>query len=195
MIRKSILAITVVGFAIPYLLWGACNRLADKFHISPFDLQLRLIEAIHNDRGENLMVVRFFHNKVVGFGMDIYRQYLYFWDVKFLLYILSFVGLFGLVYGVWFFFRHKIGDKRLWVLFIVLLVMPLVELLVKINIPLPVHMFALFLPSYLFSLLGIKWFLDGKSKRFRVITLILLALISIAWMVFFAENFVEYCLS
>lgn len=87
--------------------WLVCNKLADFFHFSFFDLTLRLDEAAHNDIGVPIFVVRTFHNKTLGTFVDVYKNFLHFWDILFLVNFISIVGVIGIFFAVWYLFQKK----------------------------------------------------------------------------------------
>ena len=87
--------------------WTQCRDFIDQFHFSSFDLSLRLIDNIHNDKFVPIWEVRLFHNKVAGVAFDFFAQYLQFWNVSFLASFLSLAGVIGLAAQFYYFFSRK----------------------------------------------------------------------------------------
>jgi hypothetical protein len=178
--RKIILVVAVVIELIFLKQWLSCMRYPGQFHFSQFDLSLRLIEAIHNDGGVPLFIVRLFHNKIVGTVIDVYNSYTHYWDITFLVSLLSFVGVFGLLSCVWYLFRGKLKG---WagILFAVALVFPIVEILVTYNFPFILQLGLIAIPLAIMSSVGWWHFLAGEN-RLRYGLFIVLEILSILWL-------------
>ena len=107
---KKIYILLIIFLAIQVFAifqWNACRVFVDDFHFSSFDLELRLIEGIHNDVGVPLTEVRMFHNKVTGSLLDIFGHYLQFWNITFLAKFISLAGVVGVGAGLYYFFTKK----------------------------------------------------------------------------------------
>ena len=178
--RKIILVVLAVMELVFLKQWLVCTRYADQFHFSPFDLSLRLIEAIHNDGGVPLLIVRLFHNKIVGTTVDIYNNYTHYWDIAFLANLLSFVGVFGLLCCIWYLFQGKFG-KWAWILFVAALVFPIVEILLTYNSLFILQLGFIAIPLLAMSFMGWWHFLAGGEK-FRYGLFVLLELLSVVWL-------------
>lgn len=147
--------------------WALCTSFSDQFHFSSLDLNLRLIESIHNDVGVPITEVRLYHNKPVGFVFDIFNSYLQFWNVLFLASFLSLAGVFGLAVGFYSFFTKK-KNVFLWLLFGYLLLVPFVEIFGFTKLPYLLRLVLIAIPFVVWSMygywnllkekkLGIKW--------------------------------------
>lgn len=160
--------------------WIVCKKFADQFYFSSFDLKLRLIEAIHNDSGIPLFWVRIFHNKVVGTAIDVYNNYVHYWDITFLVQLLSFVGVFGLLCCIWYLFQKKCRTW-MWILFIVSLVMPIFETIITHHLPFVIQLGFIAVPLLTMSFFGWHKFLISRN-RYRYGLFILLAALSLIWL-------------
>ena len=178
--RKIILVVAVIIELIFLKQWLSCLRYPGQFHFSQFDLSLRLIEAIHNDGGVPLFIVRLFHNKIVGTVVDVYNSYTHYWDITFLVNLLSFVGTFGLFSCIWYLFRGKLKG---WVgiLFASALVIPIAEILFTNNFSFILQLGLIAVPLAIMSFVGWWDFLAGENKL-RYVLFVVLELLSILWL-------------
>lgn len=176
------LAILIIGIIELLFLkqWLACVRFGDHFHFSALDLKLRLIEAVHNDSGVPISIVRAFHNKIVGTLIDIFNNYTQYWSIAFLVNLLSFVGAFGLICSIWYLFQKRY-DKWVWALFAAALIFPLIEILATYNSPFVFQLGLITIPLVALSFVGWREFLAGKSK-FRYVVFAILVTLSLIWL-------------
>lgn len=153
--------------------WALCGGFADPFRFSSFDLELRLIEGIHNDVGVSLLQVRGFHNKLIGSGFDVFGSYLRFWDPVFLTGLFSFAGFVGIILG-WYYFLARKKHVFTWVLFALVVLIPFVEMFSLLrSFPWPVRVVVLSLPYLFWSVFGYVRFLSEKKVGMRWIVLLL----------------------
>lgn len=189
--RKNILLLPfLIVIALYSGFWTNCTRLSDLFYFSEFDLRLRIIEAINNDEGIPLLIVRIFHNKVIGFILDVYRHILHFWDVNFLVWLISFLGIFSFVYGLYL-LRFKRKRKLIGVLFLTLASLQFLEVIIKFDFLYKWKFFILLFLYSSISLVGLSEFIKRNSFRISISLIMILFLLSIWWMNFFSEN--PYC--
>src|SRR5947199_669682 len=99
--NKILTAIVLLIETVTGSFWITCQKLADKFYFSSYDVALKLDELVHNDVGYATYTVRFFHNKPSIFSIEILNRYLQFWDIQFDVLYFSIVGYFGILYGFW----------------------------------------------------------------------------------------------
>jgi len=179
--KRKIIIFTIAALELIFLgQWLSCARLADQFHFSPFDLSLRLIEAIHNDGGMSLFIVRLFHNKFLGTAIDIYNNYANYWDFAFLIQLFSFVGVFGFLCSIWYIFRGKLAG-RIWILFVVSLLMPIFEIILTPHMSFILRLVFLTGPLLVLSFMG-WWKFLRKENAFRYGLFIALEMLSILWL-------------
>lgn len=190
---KKIISLIFVlsGFGISWLHWLDCTRIADKFHFSSLDLQLRLIESIHNDVGSQLLIVRLFHNKLLGSIIDIYRSYVLFWDPRFLISIFGFVGLCLFVSGVYYSVKNKKEYRWLRGVLVVLLLLPLVEIVFYPHIAFIAKTLIFIIPFIIFQFFGALKLIQ-KSVWFAVV-FVLLVVVSLWWNSVYTPILLEFC--
>ena len=192
---KKILAVavfTVELFAVSQ--WFLCKQLKDFIHLSSTNLTLYLNSLINNDSGVPLLIVRIFHNKIIGF-LDIFvKYYLRFWDDRFLLNLLSIVGCFGIILGIWYLVSRNFNNKKyLWITLIFLLMLPLVEIVFEPHVNFIYKVIFLALPYQIFSIFGIWQFLKKDTGNLRVLLIICLIVVSIWWISVLQPDVYNYC--
>lgn len=191
MIKKflAIFSMSIPQFFL-YEAWGGCNRFGDQFHFSYFDLTLRLQEGIHNDTDIPIFLVRLFHNKAAGTLLDIFRETIRFWDISFLISLLSFVGLFGYAYGIFKLYERK---KMLFLISaIFIFTFQLLEILGFLRFAFEIKILFLLFYFDSIALYGLSQFLKKNFIRITI-PLILLAL-SLWWIYVFPFNPLNFCL-
>lgn len=184
-------------FIIEYLIleqWFACQRFKDFIHLSSTNMGLYIKDLTNNDAGIPLFIVRFFHNKIIAFFNLLLQYYLRFWDDRFILNLLSIVGCFGMILGVWYLLvRNLKYRKYLRIALIYLLVIPLTEILYEPRIGFIYKIIFLTLPLQLFSLFGIWKFLGVGRNYFRMIIVLILIVLSVWWMRVLPADIYNYC--
>lgn len=160
--------------------WFTCVKFASQFYFSAFDLKLRLIEAIHNDGDVPLFIVRLFHNKILGTFLDVYNNYVSYWEITFIIQLLSFVGAFGLFCCIWYLFREK-RNRWMLILFAIALFMPFVEIFAILHVSFVFRLALIVIPLFAMSFLGWREFLESE-ERFKYWLFILLMILSLIWL-------------
>lgn len=188
-----IIIIAVIG-VISARPWFSCNRFADNFYFSALDLKLRLIEAVHNDKDTSINLVRFFHNKGSGAVFDLFKHYMQFFDIQFLINFLSFAGIFGLIYGLWFYLNKNNKNKILKYGILILFIFPFIEISINPPIAFNIKLLTLLIPYQLTVLLGFWNFLKKDINIFKLAFILFLVVISIWWIMIFPNNVFDYCL-
>jgi len=173
--------------------WFLCKSFADFFHLSSINIPLQIEYYADLDKGTSLFLTRFFTNKLINTLFDLLRIYLQFWDIRFGASWFSLTGYFGIFAGFFYIFSNKKKRWYHWTMLIVILLLPLIEILKEPHISIFLKSSYLWLPFSLFSFYGIFQFLKhGKWKK-RLITIIILLLISIWWIVFLPFTIPRYC--
>jgi hypothetical protein len=173
-------------------LWIRCQKLADRFYSTNLDSQLKLDELVRNDIGYSTYAARFFHNKILVFGSEIINKYLQFWDIRFDVLFFTIVGCFGILYGFWYLLSKKNKTYKSWIVILVLLALPFIEI-GHISLPYQVRIGGILLPFYLFSLFGI-WQFIKQHKRFGAAIVMILIIISLWYMLVFQKDiFRNFC--
>lgn len=154
-------------------LWLICSKFADFFHFSYFDLQLKIEDAVHNDKGFPSSIARFFHNKISFFVHDVFSSYMRFWDIRFGVVFFSIIGYFGLFCGFWYLLKSNIKYKQLIV--IIYLLIPFIEVFRLIH-SYQLNLILLSFPYQILSIYGIWSFLSQHKKRGLALVVLLLIL-------------------
>jgi hypothetical protein len=173
--KFKILLFLLIGIeCFVVLQWTQCTGFADHFHFSSFDLNLRLIESIHNDQGVPLWQVRLFHNKVTGAIFDVFAHYLQFWNLLFLTSLISLAGVIGLGVQFYYYFFKKKKALLSSLLLLTILLVPFVEIFYSQRIPFILRFMLLALPLVVWSVLGYRSLLMEKKINTKIIYVILL---------------------
>ncbi len=187
--KRLIIFITLPIFIYNLSFWRNCEDFIGKFHFSLFDLELRIMEGIHNDTLPHALV-RVFHNKILGSIIDVYNHYMQFLNIHFMISLLTVVGLLGLGMAA----VYAIKQKHILLLSIgfILSLLPLGEIVF------PQKLFVLKLlliaPYFVFSLIGWWHFLDGKKHAVpKVLLFFMLVGLSVWWSVVFGSDASTYC--
>ncbi len=173
--------------------WLLCRELKDFFYFSSQNIQLIIIDHIHNDIGIPILIVRMLHNKATVALVELIRHYLYFWDVRFLLPLISPLGVFALFVGLWYAIRSTFmpGKYKLGLLTF-LLCIPLIEMFFKPQQPFAIRLILLGTPYILLSIIGIWHFLATK-RLIRYIIFVSLFLLSVWWYAVFQTKLLNFC--
>lgn len=167
--------------------WYFCHNFKDPYYFSIHGLQINLDDLIHNDTGLPFSLIRFYHNKITVFAAATFSRYLLFWDIKFVLNLISFTGIFGLACALW----YKRYPK---ILLILMFAFPLIEIFFKPAIIFPVKITLFALPLEIISLLGITKLLSVHNYSKKIYLLLLLILwFSIWWRQIFPLEAFEFC--
>lgn len=100
-------------FAIPLIL--PCDFLAIKI-----DVPLQIQEAITMDKGQNPLLTRFFHNKPLFYSTNIARCYFKYFHPHFLISLLSVLGFFFFLAGLYHLLDNWRSPKAKVLLFLLL---------------------------------------------------------------------------
>lgn len=173
-------------------LWFVCKELRDFFYFSMQNIQLIIIDQIHNDVGIPLLLVRIFHNKGTVTVIELIRHYLYFWDIRFLLPFISPIGVFAVFAGFWYLLRSKMPAIQKTFFLIILLSIPLVEMILKPQLPFSARLILLSVPYVLLSVIGVWHFLSPKQPIRYGIFFVLLVL-SLWWYFVFQNELLNFC--
>lgn len=192
--RVLLLAIIIIVQLFAFKSWFVCIRFADFFHFSLFDLTLRLDEAAHNDGGVPILIVRAFHNKVIGTVLDVYKIFLHYWDTLFLANFFSIVGITGLLFAAWYLFQEKNAKRYILPVFIFLLVLQFIEIFLRPDINFVIKALGFFIPLLILSLFGWSQYIK-RNKKISFLLILILCFISILWLLLFQGSIsTTYCI-
>jgi hypothetical protein len=181
--NKLLLAVILLIQLNSLKLWFYCRDLADTFHFSTLDMQLKLQEAISNDVGFEPLIVRIFHNKVIVSINEIFKQYIHFFDIRFGAMFFSLVGYFGIVLGFYYLIKVKMRYRRLVLAFFLLL--PFLEVFRLIS-NFQIRFIVLVVPYVFLSVFGLSSFLVANKKG-GAKALVMLIIVSI-WYQFILQS-------
>ncbi len=189
MIKKIILFIgvfVIISTVGPFL---DCWRFDERIYFSPLEMDLKLIEAVHNDVGYAPNIARIFHNKAQLGAFFVFDSYLYFFDIRFLAPIFSLVGYVGIFWGFWYLFGLK--NKFRQFIISLLLVLPFIEIFKLID-----NTFAraliISVPYFVLSIFGIWQFLKSH-KWIGVLVVLILVVLSVWYTDVFGSGIVDAC--
>lgn len=187
-----ILVATAVIEFLTVKAWYVCTSFTGIFHYSASNLQLQLEDYIYTEKGTPLVLTRLFNNKITDNFLALLRYYLQFWDIRFGTFWFSLIGYFGIFAGFYYFISLKKKKYYHWLFLIILFILPWLELY-SFHLSIAIKSIYLWLPYVLFSIFGIYQFLThGKFKK-RIIIIVLLALLSIWWLIFLPYGMSAYC--
>lgn len=189
--KYIILGIIITIQIFAFRVWTLCKFFGDYFHLSTYDLSLRINESINNDHGMSLSLIRVLHNKVIGILFDLFRHYMHFWDISFLVYVFSFTGIFGLVLGVW--YITKLSRIKRTSIFTFLLVIPFIEILKNPDMGYMIKIIVYSLPYLVVIIYGYLKYLENLTRQ-KLITLLVLGIMSIWWIMVMGVYALRYCI-
>jgi hypothetical protein len=192
--KKIISVLFLLVFQLtPLRLWLKCKSFLDSIHFSYYDLKLQMIDLIHKDVSVPIIAVRFFHNKITQFTLDIYKRYTQFLDIGFFASFITFVGSFGMLMGIWYFLNSKKKDKRIAMVIFLSFFFPFIEVLVNPSLPLFIKIILIFAPFQILSAYGHYQFIKEKKSKLIIIVYSILIIISIIWIFFLPGAVYKFC--
>lgn len=193
LIKKLLIGIVLILQLTLLKNLSSCWDFKSDFHFSSYGLKLKIEGEINNDVGLPFFVVRFFHNKINFFILDIYKRWLFFWDLPFLLSHLSIIGVFGLLVEIYYLFNSIIKKEKKSdiFLFIYIIFLPFSEIIFSPKLSFLIKICLIIIPRQIFSLLGLWKFLTRERKG--VLIIMGLVFISILWQRFFIADFKSFC--
>lgn len=170
--------------------WIGCH-VDTRFFYSALDTKLRVIFDIRSDATTFPFVAKLFHNKIVQGSMDIFNAYISFWDIRFLLILLSPLTLFGIGLRIFYSVKEKARLNFLEkILGIIFLLIPLILLIHLVpNQPLGLFFFAF--PLVVFSLSG--FFLFLKKQKYAWGYILILFVFSLWLLVALPSFLIDFC--
>lgn len=191
--REKIVVLIVATVEIITLKsWMVCHNFRSMMDISSVNTRLQLEDYIHNDTNTSLFVIRLFHNKVVGFAVNILDKYLKFWDIRFTSNVFSLVGVFGIALGFWYLLMAKIKLVYKVPLLCLLVIWPMPDALNLVHLPFLSKLLLFTFPYYLLSCLGIYQFIR-RYKLYGILVVGVLILLSLWWLVLLPKEVDYFC--
>ncbi len=194
MVKKFILLLLCILFAVQLYDWFSCTDFKPDYHLSIYRIHLASDNLIHNDINTPLILVRFYHNKIILFLTSVYTSFLLFWDIKFLVNLVLLTGVVGLFCGFW--YVRTILDSGWFpkLIFTLMVIFPLSEIILKPAVGFPLKIVLYSLPFGLYSLLGMEKFMEEKNSQKTYIFVILVILFTVWWQIVLPRDFRNYCI-
>jgi hypothetical protein len=187
-----VLFIAVVAYLMYFAFWLLhCKNFQEVLHVNFSQLALQLKGESGQDYGVPLFITRLFHNKLVDGFLLIIKTYFKFWDFIFFGELFPFIGGFGILAAGYYFFDSKTKRTRDWMLFLLFLILPFMELFLYQKILFIVRISLFYLVFGFISLLGIKRFVSLHRWSFAII--IILAIVSIWWLLIADFHLANFC--
>ena len=192
-IALLVLLLIILVVEIAYLAFWLihCKNFQEVLHVDFSTLALQLKGEAGQDSGVSLFITRFFHNKPVDAVLLVIKTYFRFWDFILFGKLFPFLGSFGILAAGYYFFASNVKRLRYWILFIIFLLLPFVELFFSAKIPFLIRIGLFYAFFGFISLFGIKKFI--QSQRWSWVIVLILALISIWWFLVSDFNLATFC--
>lgn len=170
----------------------ACKDFTGQMHLTTAQLAEYLTRDIHNEQHVPIILVRLFFNKLIAGVFWGLKPYLTFFDLPFLVTLLSVVGCVGFILGAWFLVQ-KNTRKRFYSIISVLLLLPLLEVFGHDKLPFLVRFLLLALPFAGLSLFGIVMLVRTNKSSLPFVLLVIACLLSLLFLVAFPTAYGSYC--
>jgi hypothetical protein len=191
--RKIIILIAWIVELFSVIRWHSCWLFKDIFYFTPLSLSARVIDSINLNRGIPIILIHLMQNKFIYFfwgGLQILLQY---WDARFLKEFIGIIGLFGIVFAIWYLLTSCRKNFYIWGLFIFILIISFVEMFFQPNI---IYIWKLLIfgsAFQIFSLFGLWQFLRHKSNK-RYFFIAFLLIVSVLYLILFPLSYQAFCL-
>jgi hypothetical protein len=189
--QKIFITLVLVSFIAYYFSrWIGCH-LTDTFFFSKLNLTLRIIFDIRSDQHIPLSLAHALHNKATQGSSDIINAYLAFWDIRFLLLLLSPIAVWGFFARLYYLIKEKqVRKNRDFFVLLLALLLPLFLLfhIIK-NDTYSLVLFSL--PIFYLSLRG--WFVFLKARTHAFWYVVALVLLSFWFSLSFGSTFANFC--
>jgi hypothetical protein len=174
--------------------WFLCRGFKDEFHFDYNKIQLVIDDHNHNDFGQNIILVRMIHNKLIYFSVDVIKKYIKFFDFLFLTKLLSPLVAFFLYTNFYYLFKFNHYTKTQYVFLFLLIILPFIETLYPPKINFDIKLYVFTFPYFALSVFGITSSMKhSKNKFLFFMIVVLLALISYAVGFIFEKDVFIYC--
>lgn len=173
---------------------SSCVGFKDELHMYTAQINEYLTRDIHNEQQVPILVVRIFYNKVTETIFWTLKPYLRFYDVQFLVSLLTCVGFVGILLGVWFLVTKK-HKPFVYILPVVLFMLPLLEVFIHPKTLYPLWLFVIALPFQLLSLYGIGMLLKKKKTMLPIMIISLCILVSMLFLIVYPTDLYAYCIA
>jgi len=190
---KYLIFITLVilfGYLLRNML--VCTNYNGNFHYSSVVDSFHLKQLIANEGSTSIILVRIFHNKLTLFAFDIFGRYMQFFDISYLIKILSLAGLLGLLNFYYLLLSQKIKNKFIDYFGVLILMFPLLEIFQITKQNFLIKMILLIIPYQIASFIGTLSFLK-QNKKFSIALYFVLLILSVGWIIVFKNDALSFC--
>lgn len=189
--KKIFITLLVVFFfGLYFSHWIRCY-LDNRFFFSSLDLNLRIIFDVRSDGSMPLLMARLLHNKLTEGSSYLFNTYSNYWDLRFLLYILSPVTFLGFLSWIFYTIKKKIVFsllQRILVLFSLLLPIVILFGVIKNEI-IALSLFSI--PFVILSLEG--YFTFVKNNKYFWMVFVLAIALSLYMFISLPVNILSFC--
>lgn len=176
--------------------WFGCWLFQSNFYFTKETLSIQIINATNADKGMPLFIVRALHNKALALPWGLGQTLLQYWDSRFLVEFIGFIGAIGIGLAVWYLVTKSRRNYFFWGIFGIAILFALIEMFFMPHIVYAWKMYAFGLVYQLLSLFGIWKFLDKKNNhlKWRYIIVFIFCLISLLSVWLFPLQYQMFCL-
>lgn len=175
--------------------WFSYQGFNKNYYFSESNLKLKLTDAINNDINTPFFFIRSYHNKFTFTVMEVARIYLMYWDIIFLVALLSPFGVFGFIMGLWYFTYYRYRSKLLLSVIVLICVFQTIEIFIKPDIIFPIKILIFSLPYQLVSYFGISRMIIKREQKKIYIILLIFIWLTIIWKYSLFSDPANFCLS
>lgn len=188
------LTLVLIVEIISFSHWLPCHNFYDMYYFSGHDNSFQIDDAIHNDVGMPFWIIHLYHNKVTVSMFSILKNFILYWDFQFLINVLSFIGLFGILCAIFIIIDTKHNTRFIKLYLIILLFLPLIEIFKLIHIKFNIRLLVFFILLSGLSLWGFYKFLSKKRTGIIYFLLLFLIIISLFWNFYMPKEVFNYCI-
>lgn len=193
--KKSFVLITIAFLleTVTIVRWLlACRDFSSRLYLTTPQLSEYLTRDIHNEQHVPILIVRLFYNKLSAGVFWELKPYLTFFDLPFLVTLLSVIGCVGFALGIWFVLSRK-HSKLLYSTIPFILIVPLVQMLGFSKLPFLLRFCLIAVPFAALSFYGLYVFLQNNRSLIPSILISVFLIISLLFLVAFPASYASYC--
>jgi multisubunit Na+/H+ antiporter MnhE subunit len=195
---KEYIILLIVWFVelFAYQRWFGCWLFQTNFYFTKETLTIQLINATNADKGMPLLLVRALHNKALAFPWGLVQTLLQYFDVRFLIEFIGFIGAVGIALAIWYLCTKARKNYFFWGVFVVTILICLIEMFFQPHIVYAWKMIGFGIVYQLLSLFGIWMFIksDNKHQKLRYGFIVALCLVTLLSVTLFPLMYQMFCL-
>lgn len=195
---KAIITILIVWLVelFAYQRWFGCWLFQTNFYFTKDTLTIQLINATNADKGMPLLLVRALHNKALALPWGLVQTLLQYFDVRFLIEFIGFVGAVGIAFAIWYLCTKARKNYFFWGVFGITILLCLIEMFFQPHIIYAWKLIGFGILYQLLSLFGVWMFIRGENKHlaWRYGLIGILCILTILSVVLFPLMYQMFCL-